>query len=105
MTGLLFNPLAVYRAFVRGRRTKNLYSDSLTDEQIMNMPLSSIKEQLLLNKFPGKKLGNPIDLFLFALLILFGLVYSVLSLALLPFVFIYTLFVIIRQKKQSSLAD
>ncbi len=98
MTGLLFNPLGVYKAFVRGRRTKNLYRDSLTDEQIMNMPLSSIKEKLLLNKFPGNKLGNPIDLFLFGLWILFGLVYSVLSLVLLPLVLFYTIYIIVKNK-------
>jgi len=101
MTGMLFNPLGVYKAFVRGRRTKNLYSDNLTDEQIMNTPLSTIKDNLLLNTYPGNKLGNVADLFLFILLILFGIIYSALSLLLLPFVLLYTLYVIVSNKKKN----
>ena len=105
MTGLLFNPLGVYKAFVKGRRTKNLYSDHFTNEQIMDMPLASIKEKLLLNNYPENKMGNLADLFLFMLLVLIGLVYSVLSLLLLPFVLFYTLYIIIGHRKQSSLID
>src|SRR5258706_1316388 len=97
MTGLLFNPVGVYKAFVKGRRTKNLYSDHFTDEQIMDMPGSFIKEKLLLNNYPENKMGNLVDLALFVLVILFGLVYSVLSLLLLPLVLLYTLYVIIRK--------
>ena len=105
MTGLLFNPLGVYKAFVKGRRTRNLYADHWTDEQIIDMPVASIKKNLLLDKYPENNLGNLIDLLLFGLLILFGLLYSVLSLLLLPFVLFYTVYILLVKKGQSSVVD
>jgi hypothetical protein len=100
MIGMLFNPAGVYRAFVKGRRTKNLYSDIFTDEQLMDMPVSVIRENMLLHSYPEKKKGSLIDLLLFMLLLLFGAVYSILSLALLPFVLLYTVYIIISNKKR-----
>lgn len=98
MMGMLFNPAGVYRAFVKGRRTKNLYRDVFTDEQLMDMSLFAIKESMLLNSYPERKKGSFIDLLLFILLLLFGAIYSVLSLVLLPFVLLYTIFIIAKKK-------
>ena len=99
MMGMLFNPAGVYRAFVKGRRTKNLYRDVFTDEQLMDMSLFVIKENMLLNSYSEKKKGSFIDLLLFILLLLFGALYSVLSLILLPFVLLYTIFIIAKKKR------
>jgi hypothetical protein len=100
MIGMLFNPLGVYKAFVKGRRTKNLYNDAFADEQLMDMPLSEIKESLLLTNYPQKKKGNLIDLILFLLMLLLGVVYAALSLVLLPFVLFYTLYIMLSNKKR-----
>lgn len=101
MMGMLFNPLGVYKAFIKGRRTKNLYRDVFTDEQLIDKPLAEIKEFMLLNSYtPGKK-GNIIDLFFFLLLLLFGAVYSILSLLLLPFVLLYTIYIMMSKKKRT----
>jgi hypothetical protein len=102
MIGILFNPLGVYKAFVKGRQTKNLYRDVFTDEQLMDMPLSSIKENMLLNSYREKKDRSLIDFILFMFLLLLGVIYSVLSLALLPFVLLYTLYIIINKKRKVS---
>lgn len=99
MIGIFFNPLGVYRAFVKGRRTKNLYSDLFTDEQLMDIPLSKIKQSLLLTNYQPKQNGNFFDLLLFLLLILVGAIYSIISLVLLPFVLLYTLYVMLTHKK------
>jgi hypothetical protein len=53
----------------------------------------------MLNIYPGNKLGNFIDVLLFLLLLLFGVVFSVLSLALLPFVLLYTIYIMMMAKK------
>jgi hypothetical protein len=98
MIGVLFNSRGVYKAFVKGRRTKNLYRDVFTDEQLMEMPISEIKENMLLNNYPLKQNGNFTDFILFMLVLLFGAVYSILSLVLLPFVLLYTVYVIARKK-------
>ena len=97
--GMLFNPGAVYRAFVKGRRTKNLYGDAFTDAQLMDIPLADIKEHLLLTGYPEKKRGNFVDFVLFLLLLLVGALYAVLSVVLLPLVLLYTVYIIIRNKR------
>ena len=97
--GVLFNPKGVYRAFVKGRQTKNLYTDMFMDEQLIDMPLSAIKESMLLNSYPEKKKGSAVDLLLFLLLLLFGFIYSILSVVLFPFVLLYTIYIIAKNKK------
>lgn len=102
MIGVLFNPAGVYKAFVKGRRTKNLYRDMFTDTQIMNMSLSEIKENLMLNNHPEKQKGSVADFLLFMLLLLFGAIYSVLSLILLPLILAYSAYVILKKKMQPA---
>jgi hypothetical protein len=100
MMGTLFNPIGVYKAFVKGRRTRNLYTDTYTDEQLMDMPVRDIKRSLLLDNYPEKNTGNLADLFLFIFLLLFGTIYSIFSLVLLPFLLVYTLIVVIKNRKK-----
>jgi len=94
--GMLFNPAGVYRAFVRGRRTKNLYYDLFADEQVMDMPVAEIRRLLLLSNYDKKSNGNFLDLVLFVLLLVVGVIYSVLSLLVLPFVLIYTAYILFK---------
>ncbi len=96
MMGLLINPIGVYKAFIRGRQTKNLYADVYTDSQIMDIPLYKIRENLLLNNNP--KRGKFKDILLFLLVIVTGVIYSVLSLLLLPFILIYTVYVMLKER-------
>jgi hypothetical protein len=96
--GILFNPAGVYKAFIKGRHTYNLYRDDFADEKLMDMSLHEIKEHLLLDNYYGKKNGTAIDFLLFLLTIVAGAVYSILSLVLLPFVLLYTLFIISWKK-------
>ena len=98
MIGMLFNPAGVYKAFVKGRRTKNLYSNVFKDEQLIDMPVAEIKETMLLNSYPEKNKGNLIDVALFILMLVFGAIYSILSLVLLPFVLLYTAYIIVKKK-------
>ncbi len=48
--GLCFYPVRTFRAFIRGRRTKNLYRNSLSKEQLLPMSISQVQSLLLLNK-------------------------------------------------------
>jgi hypothetical protein len=102
MAGLLFNPVGVYKAFIKGRHTRNLYSDLFSDAEIMDMTLSAIQEKLLLDRYPEKQKASFSDILLFIMLILFGLVYSMLSILLLPFIIVYSVYVIIKLKYRRS---
>lgn len=95
--GILYNLPGVYKAFVKGRHTKNLYSDIFSDEQLLDIPLQKIREELLLNDYSANIKGNATDLLLFLLVLFLGAIYSLLSLVLLPFVLLFSLYVTIRK--------
>jgi hypothetical protein len=102
MTGILFNFLGVYKAFVKGRRTRNLYSNSLTDAEVMDMSVAEIKNKLLLTGYPENNYGGFVDILLFAGLLLFGVIYATVSLLFLPFTLAYTFYALILQKKTTT---
>jgi hypothetical protein len=99
MTGILFNFPGVYKAFVKGRRTRNLYSNSLIDAEVMNMPVAELRNKLLLTGYPENNYGNLTDMLLFAGLLLFGVIYATVSLLFLPFTLIYTFYILIGHEK------
>ena len=99
MTGLLFNPLNVLKAFARGRRTKNLYHRTVTEAEALDMKLADLKKILLLEKYPHGTMPSVTDVILFLLLILAGLIYSALTLLLLPFVIGYTIYIMMCPKR------
>ena len=59
--GILRSPKRVFAAFVRGRRSRNLYSVDI--DSVMDLPLSAVRAQLGLDGSPRN--GTPIDLVLF----------------------------------------
>ena len=100
MSGLVFNLWKVLHAFARGRRTKNLYYHLLSDDAALDMKLSELQKVLMLDKYQKKTRPNLIDYILFAGWVIVGLIYSILSLIFLPFVLLYTLFVITKLRLQ-----
>ena len=100
MTGLLFNLWGVLKSFARGRRTINLYYDTVSTEEALNMKLSELEKCLLLDKFPKNTKPSFVDLILFAIFAFFGLIYSVLSLLLLPFILVYTAYIKLSRSHQ-----
>lgn len=96
--GALYNLPGVFKAFVKGRRTNNLYSDIYTDDQLLDLPIGKIKDHLLLNIYPAKTRSNAADLCLFLAVLSLGAIYSIASLLLLPFVLLYTAYIIIKKR-------
>lgn len=92
MMGIFFNFWGVLKAFARGRRTKNLYFDIMPDEQAMKMKPHELKGILLLDKFPKNVKPSMVDLIFLLLVTLLGIFYTFLSLLLLPFVIVYTIY-------------
>jgi hypothetical protein len=93
MLGLPLNFVKVLRAFSRGRRTKNLYSDEISTRKAMDMKIGDLKNRLQLDKFGPDTKPTFVDIFLFSLFSLFSVVYSLLLLPLLPFVMFYTIYI------------
>ncbi|HLP52485.1 MAG TPA: hypothetical protein VK154_16470 [Chitinophagales bacterium] len=48
--GLIFFPRKTFRAFIRGRRTQNLYRNHYKKEDLMKMSIAQIQDLLQLNK-------------------------------------------------------
>lgn len=102
MTGIVFNLWKVLQAFARGRRTKNLYHHIISNEEALDMKASELKKILLLDKYPKNTRPGFADYILFASWAFIGLIYSILSLILLPFVIVYTIYVSVRMHLQPS---
>jgi hypothetical protein len=92
MIGIPFNFKGVLKAFARGRRTKNLYSDLLSNETALNRPVAELQKELLLDRFPMDTRPTMADVMLFFGFACFGAIYSIASLTLLPLVALYTLY-------------
>jgi hypothetical protein len=93
MLGLPLNFVKVLRAFSRGRKTKNLYSDEISTAKAMEMKIGDLKTMLQLDKFGPQTKPTLLDIILFSLFALFSAVYALLMLPLLPFVIVYTIYV------------
>lgn len=99
ISGILFNLWGVLKAFARGRRTRNLYYDNIPDDKALEMKQSEIQKLLLLDKYPKNTSPSFIDILIFAVYALAGLIYFVLSMLLIPFILIYTVYVKMQPKK------
>lgn len=97
MIGYVFNFLGVLRAFARGRRTRNLYDDSIPTEKAMDMNIGELKALFLLDQHPIKTKPSFTDVVLLLLFGLFGTVYSVLALLLLPFIIVYSIYIALKK--------
>ncbi len=93
MLGIPIKFRRVLKAFARGRKTKNLYHDSIPTEVAMDMKICELQSVLYLDKY--HKNSNPgfIDFILFLTLILFGEIYSIISLLFLPLIIFYTIYI------------
>jgi hypothetical protein len=93
MLGILINFFDTLKAFARGRRTKNLYDDSISTKEALDMKIEDLRKKFLLDKYSKDAIPNLFDFLLFSLFAVFGLVYSILALPLLPFVIIYSIYI------------
>ncbi|MFL5764311.1 MAG: hypothetical protein ACJ77K_10265 [Bacteroidia bacterium] len=93
MMGLPLYFKSVLRAYARGRRTKNLYSDQPAIDKALDMKISELQAEFRLNEFPYEtkiKFGDVIALAGFSL---FGLIVSLFSIAMIPFLIIYSIYI------------
>lgn len=103
MIGILINPIKVLKAFARGRRTKNLYHEIISNETALNTEIRKLQQLLKLDIYTHDTKSTVIDIMLFCLFCIFGGIYSILALPLLPLVMLYTLYINIKNKKQPIL--
>ncbi len=97
MLGIPFNFVRVLKAFSRGRRTKNLYHGHLSTDEALDMQVGELKKKLGLDKQGWDCKPSLTDFLLFAGFALFGFIYSVLLLVLLPFIIFYSIYIVLKK--------
>jgi len=95
--GVWFNPLGIFRAFVRGRRSKNLYGNHISDRQSVEMTLLELQTMLKLPN-PDKPIKASFTDYL-SFLFWLGMagLFTLFSAILLPIGIIYNLGVLTRK--------
>jgi ubiquinone biosynthesis protein Coq4 len=98
MIGIPLNFMGVLKAFARGRRTKNLYQDVISSDDALDTKIEELQKLFLLDKHPIDTKPAFIDFVLFTGFVLYGTIYSILSLLLLPFIIGYSIYIAIKNK-------
>lgn len=52
--GLFIYPKSVYKAFLRGRKTKNLYRNNISHNEALSMQIKELQDRLLLSAYEEK---------------------------------------------------
>lgn len=102
LSGLPWNFRNGLRAFARGRRTRNLYRDVLTEEAFLHTPVDALKKHLLLDIHPKETRPGIGDALLYIGFIVFGILYSLLIIPLLFFVLGYTVYILVSGKDEQA---
>jgi hypothetical protein len=98
MVGIPFNFRDVLKAFARGRRTKNLYHQTISLEQAVDMKVSDLRKQFQLDVYEINIKPTITDFLLFLGFACYGCLFSLTTVILVPFIAIYSLYVGIKTK-------
>ena len=104
MMGIPLNLWGTVKAFSRGRKTKNLYDNRFSEELMLDTKITELRKQLNLDKYPKNTQPSVIDFILFFLFTIFGIMHSIISLAILPFIILYSIYIelMMRNSKQRN---
>lgn len=99
MMGIPFNFMGVLKAFSRGRKTKNLYHNLFSIDEILDMKITELRKQLSLDKYPQDVKPSLTDFILFSIFALYGFIYSIISLIFLPIVILHTIYILLIKSR------
>ena len=102
MLAVFFNIQGIYKAFVRGMRSINLYSDILDNEKAMSTPVEELRQILHVPPYDEKIKPTVGEFFSFLIQFAIGGIYSLASLLLLPFFIIYNIVVFISERIKAA---
>jgi hypothetical protein len=100
--GFWFNLRGMYRAFVRGRRSDNLYSNVIADEKAVEMSPRQLRHFLSIPAHDQKIKSNLADLLLFLSWLLIGAVYAICSIVILPLIIVYNIVLFSKRKSKQD---
>ncbi len=97
--GIFFTPRGIFRAFVRGLRSGNLYYDQVPDEQALNSTVPELQQLFHIPPKEEKLKANVKEILLFIFWLSVGGVYSFASIAILPLIVAYNVYLAINSKR------
>ncbi len=100
MISFWINFRGALKAFSRGRKTKNLYYDEFSTEEALDMTIDELRVLMRLDQYPKEVKPSFTDVLLFLAFTLFGGLYSLLLMVLLPFIILYSITITLGQRKQ-----
>ena len=96
-SGIPFNPIGIWKAWLRGQRTQNLYQKKYRDEDLLDQTVAELKTELGLQKNNKQKVNYFAAFLSFTGFLVFGSLFSIISLVLILPVLIYSVSVSIRK--------
>ncbi|MEO5905431.1 MAG: hypothetical protein ABIQ11_01805 [Saprospiraceae bacterium] len=93
LLGCLINPKKICQAYARGSRTKNLYHDEFTEEELMHLPVDKIKSFLMLDQYPKNSKPGFSELISLGMFLIFASIYSIIMIATLPILLMYNIWI------------
>ena len=88
----------IIQAYARGRRTKNLYHDDYTKEQVLKTTVGELKSLLLLDKVNKVTSASFSDLFHLGMFLVCGGLYSIVSVVQIPLLLLYNVWYAWRRR-------
>lgn len=96
MAGVPVNLIGIWKAWLRGKYTTNLYSEKYVVDKLMSQNVAEIKKELGLNESFSHRFALS-GLISFLGFLLFGTLLSIVFIVLIPFILIYSLYIIITK--------
>ncbi len=96
--GCLINPRKIIQAYARGRRSTNLYHDTIPAEKVMQMSIIDIRQTLGLDMASMESKASGKDLFSLGVFLMFGGLYSLISILQIPLLVLYNIWYAVKRK-------
>jgi len=94
--GVFAFPKLVYKAFIRGRHSENLYNSPHTEEELMKLTVNEIKDYLGLHKNDIYR-ASVSDKLAFVKTSLISILLTLCTIVLTPLILLFTIFIMVRE--------
>ena len=96
VNGAFFNMKGIWKAWVRGRYSSNLYK-KYDDEQLLLKNVADLKKEMGLSEENSRKSPGFSSFLSFTGFLVFGIVFALVSIVIIPFVIVYSLFMMVQR--------
>jgi hypothetical protein len=96
--GFIFNLKGIWKAWLRGKNTRNLYNAGYSKRQLMNKTMTDLKKELGFLDEDIRNEGSFSILLSFVSFLVLSLIISIISVILIPVILIYSLIIFLQNR-------